>query len=94
MNPISLALTAIRVITTLRPSTPVDAPTPAPAPKRGKKAAPVAVTPRPKNYKPLVLAAATGLTVAAGLYSGHIDGTAALSMISSIDFNGIMAIFQ
>ena len=94
MNPISLALTAIRVITTLRPTAPTEAPAPTPAPKRGKKAAPVVVEPKRKNYTPLYLALATGVTVAAGLYSGHIDGTAALAMLTSIDLNGIMALFQ
>lgn len=89
MNPISLALTAIRVITTLRPSTPVDEP--APAPKRGKKAAPVVVK---KNYKPLIRAAAIIVMIGAGYYAGQMDSSAALAMLTSIDLNGIMALFQ
>lgn len=91
MNPISLALTAIRVITTLRPSTPVDEPAPAPVAKRGKKAAPVVVK---KNYKPLIRAAAIIVMIGAGYYAGQMDSSAALAMLTSIDLNGIMALFQ
>lgn len=95
MNPFTFLPVALRLLTVLRPTPPADEPAPVAAPaKRGKKAvAPVAVAPKPKNYTPLLRAVAALTAIGAGYYSGQMDGTAALSMLSTIDLNGILALF-
>lgn len=99
MNPFTFLPLALRVLSTLRPTSQADEPAPAPTPtkRRGKavEPAPAPIVPKvvKRNWRPLVLALATAVTVGAGLYSGHIDGTAALTMLGTIDLAGILALF-
>lgn len=96
MNPFTFLPLALRVLSTLRPtSSPAEEPAPVPTPaKRGKKAITAApVPPKPKNFAPLLRAVAVLIAIGAGYYLGQMDGTAALSMLSTIDLNGILALF-
>lgn len=99
MNPFTFLPVALRLLTVLRPTPPAEEPAPAPTPakRRGKAVAPA---PAPivskvvrKNFTPLLRAVAALTAIGAGYYLGQMDGTAALSMLSTIDLNGILALF-
>lgn len=95
MNPFTFLPVALRLLTMLRPTPPADEPAPVPTPaKRGKKAITTApVLPKPKNFTPLLRAVAVLTAIGAGYYLGQMDGTAALTMLSTIDLTGILALF-
>lgn len=99
MNPFTLIPLAIRLLSVVRPTPPADepAPVPTPAKRRGKAAAPASAPIVPKvvrkNFTPLLRAVAVLIAIGAGYYLGQMDGTAALSMLSTIDLNGILALF-
>ncbi|MFJ7438222.1 hypothetical protein ACIQW5_11250 [Methylorubrum thiocyanatum] len=97
MNPFTFLPLALRILSTLRPTSPADEPAPAltPTKRRGKAVEPAPAVPKVvrKNFTPLLRAVAVLIAIGAGYYLGQMDGTAALTMLSTIDLNGILALF-